>query len=416
MEEALLQKLRESAQANDISGDWPAKDLDALARVGAMRWVNQLKPLPLHMEYYFIASASLATGLILTQRDSAVAIIRDSDNVELRDELMPKLESNESFTTVGIAQLTTSRQGRLPAVRATSTNDGYLLDGIIPWCTGAAKADVIVAGAALDDGRQILFALPTNSPGVDVQPPLPLVALRATWTSEIHLKNTPSPTAKSFAGPWKTCFPAGKIPSPRARLFSRWATARTPCISSPPTIHPARERCTIVSNHSCKSPSNRCSIFPSPIRPRPCSARPRQLQQARSTHHALDRRALQRLCAARDSSRATARARGDVSTGLVVSGSGDRLHCRPAGRDVNVPQGGRYSLDVYVRRHDLFLDFQPLVSDFNWLESRRQCLHSECDDVRLRTSCAHPSAEKNQNHQYIWFPSPFRRVRSPAAQ
>ena len=36
---------------------------------------------------------------------------------------------------------------------------------MIPWCTGAAKAKVIVAGAVTEDGRQILFALPTDLTG-----------------------------------------------------------------------------------------------------------------------------------------------------------------------------------------------------------------------------------------------------------
>ena len=62
MDETLIQKLRQSAQANDLSGEWPASDLDVLAKIGAMRWVNELKPLPLHMNYYEIASASLATA------------------------------------------------------------------------------------------------------------------------------------------------------------------------------------------------------------------------------------------------------------------------------------------------------------------------------------------------------------------
>jgi hypothetical protein len=46
------------------------------------------------------------------------------------------------FVTVGIAQLTTSRQGGAPAL---VYRDGRL-DGEIPWATGAAKARYIVAG------------------------------------------------------------------------------------------------------------------------------------------------------------------------------------------------------------------------------------------------------------------------------
>ena len=142
---------------------------------------DELEPLELHLRYEQLARKSLALALILTQRDSAVGIIAAGGN----DRLLAEVRDG-AFVTVGIAQLTTSRQGGAPAL---SWRDGRV-NGVIPWATGAANAKYVVAGAAADDaGGQVLFAIPTDAPGVTIEPPLPLVALRETWTSQVRCEN-----------------------------------------------------------------------------------------------------------------------------------------------------------------------------------------------------------------------------------
>jgi len=188
----ILPGISSRAQELDQSGDWPETDLHVLASLDAMRWGvpllsggEGLAAIELHFRYEALASSSVAVALILSQRDSAVDLIDGATDWLKRDETLHQLSLNEIWTTVGIAQLTTSRQGAQPALRATPTSAGYRIDGVIPWATGAGKSDLVVAGAALPDGRQILFALPTHLPGVRVEPPLPLVSLRASWTSQI---------------------------------------------------------------------------------------------------------------------------------------------------------------------------------------------------------------------------------------
>ncbi|HEY1629642.1 MAG TPA: acyl-CoA dehydrogenase family protein [Tepidisphaeraceae bacterium] len=215
MQYAELHTLREilpgiSSRADrlDQSGDWPQEDLRILATIGAMRWSvplefggEDLSPIELHFRYETIASASLTTALILTQRDSAISLLAAAENSPLRSELLPRLANNEIFTTVGIAQLTTSRQRGAPALRATPIEGGYRLDGEIPWASGAAHADFIVAGAVLEDRRQILFALPMNLSGVSAQPPLPLVALRGSHTTSVVCENAKLDERQILNGP-----------------------------------------------------------------------------------------------------------------------------------------------------------------------------------------------------------------------
>ena len=107
-----------------------------------------------------------------------------------------------AFTTVGISHLTTSRRLGAQPVKAVEVAPGvYRLDGTIPWVTAAERADVLVTGAVLDDGRQMLIALPADRPGVDVRPPFPLAALQASCTTEVVLEGRQVDDSDLLAGP-----------------------------------------------------------------------------------------------------------------------------------------------------------------------------------------------------------------------
>ncbi len=188
----VLPGIQSRADRLDQTGEWPEQDLRVLATLGACRWAvpldhggEELSPIELHFRYEAVASASVATALVLTQRDSAVSFIAAAEAWRPRSELLHKLANNELFATVGIAQLTTSRQRGAPALGAVRIDGGYRIDGEIPWATGAGHAAVVVSGAVLEDGRQILFVLRTDLSGVRVSPPMPLVALRGSHTAPI---------------------------------------------------------------------------------------------------------------------------------------------------------------------------------------------------------------------------------------
>src|SRR5262249_28603515 len=115
-----------------------------------------------------------------------------------------------TFATVGLSQLTTSRQHTAPAMLARQTGDGFHVHGSAPWVTGAARADFFVSGAALDDGRQILFVLPRRLPGVSVMPPLELMALQGSLTAELHCDNVVVERKWLLAGPAEKVLATGR--------------------------------------------------------------------------------------------------------------------------------------------------------------------------------------------------------------
>jgi alkylation response protein AidB-like acyl-CoA dehydrogenase len=77
----------------------------------------------------------------------------------------------------------------------------YRLDGTMPWVTAAPRADLFVTGAVMDDGRQMLVALPASRPGVTVRPSFPLAALQASCTSEVVLDGVEVESVDLLAGP-----------------------------------------------------------------------------------------------------------------------------------------------------------------------------------------------------------------------
>jgi alkylation response protein AidB-like acyl-CoA dehydrogenase len=221
--DSILPHLRTSAQACDQTGEWPAQDWAELCAAGANRWVlprdfggDELSPLELHLKYERIASASLAAALVLTQRDAAVDLIAGSPREPPAGGPLAALLTGADYVTVGIAQLTTSRQGGPPALRATPVESGasaegptYRVDGVIPWCTGAAKAAAIVAGAVTPAGAQVLFTLPVPNAGLTVEPPMQLAAFRASWTSQLRCDGVLIQPEQVLRGP------AANVLSPR---------------------------------------------------------------------------------------------------------------------------------------------------------------------------------------------------------
>src|SRR5205085_12154723 len=76
-----------------------------------------------------------------------------------------------------------------------------LLDGAMPWVTGAPQAEFFITGAVTDDGKQLLAALPRDTHGVTVEVPLDLMALQGSLTSSVVCEAVRLDPAWVLAGP-----------------------------------------------------------------------------------------------------------------------------------------------------------------------------------------------------------------------
>ncbi|MGE5195612.1 MAG: acyl-CoA dehydrogenase family protein [Deltaproteobacteria bacterium] len=205
----LLQKLAALSPSLDAGQVWPAEQFRLLAEARVLGWViprefggTAVSERELLAGYVQLASACLTTTFVLTQRNGACGRIAASHNEMLKTDLLQRLARGELFATVGISHLTTSRQHlRIPAVQVAEQSSGFRFCGEVPWVTGAGHADYLVTGGTLDDGRQILAAIPAKQPGVVIEPSARLLALGASHTSAVRLENVVVDRHYLVAGP-----------------------------------------------------------------------------------------------------------------------------------------------------------------------------------------------------------------------
>ncbi|MFI5454067.1 MAG: acyl-CoA dehydrogenase [Isosphaerales bacterium] len=198
----------EDARADD-GDEWPKGLWSLLERGGATRWSlpkefgGESCPRPLLVERYArLAGGSLTAVFILSQHDAAVRRLMAAPANAAAARWLHAIGAGCAFTTVGISHLTTSRRLGPRAITVVElARGGYQLDGTIPWVTAACRADLFVTGAALDDGRQMLIALPADRRGVVVSPPFPLAALQASCTSQVVLEAVQVDDSDLLAGP-----------------------------------------------------------------------------------------------------------------------------------------------------------------------------------------------------------------------
>jgi alkylation response protein AidB-like acyl-CoA dehydrogenase len=132
-----------------------------------------------------VAERCLTTALALTQWASGCRIIASGPEAVRRARL-PALARGAATTTVGIAQLSTSRRHLgSPALAAVRKGNGWRLDGLCPWVTGADSSDTIVTGAVDDAGEHLFFVVPTAAAGLEIAPPMRMLALSGSRTSSV---------------------------------------------------------------------------------------------------------------------------------------------------------------------------------------------------------------------------------------
>jgi alkylation response protein AidB-like acyl-CoA dehydrogenase len=101
----------------------------------------RLAPVPLW------STLCLATPLLLELADGAG-----------RSRLLARIAQGEIAVTVALGD-PGAADGGAPAIRARTTDDGYVLDGTLQRVVDAEAADVVLVPATLDDGGTGLFAL-----------------------------------------------------------------------------------------------------------------------------------------------------------------------------------------------------------------------------------------------------------------
>lgn len=206
----LIEQLQRSRQEHSADR-WPHHELECLGAAGGWRWNISLEmggdgcsAEELLFAYRKLAEVSLVTSFVLTQRNAACQRIENSSNGVARSRWLPRLASGELFATVGISHLTTSRQHlAAPPVSAIldPRNGDLTLNGVVPWATGATRAELLVTGGTMADGRQVLAAVESTALGLKVGEPVSMLALSESDTGSFELNHVRLDQSAILHGP-----------------------------------------------------------------------------------------------------------------------------------------------------------------------------------------------------------------------
>jgi butyryl-CoA dehydrogenase len=193
LDPALAAQLRGRASAADAELAWPQDSLRTLHELGMPRW--SIRPefgglgwpaLELQEAYHELGRACLTTAFILSQREAAARRLDASRDRPIARELLPRMAAGQLWSTVGVAQLTSSRQHLGPTLKARVTPTTIHLHGYVPWVTGAAASEFLIVAAVDESGSPLLAVVPRDLKGLRLAPPMDLVALRGSCTTEVH--------------------------------------------------------------------------------------------------------------------------------------------------------------------------------------------------------------------------------------
>lgn len=207
--EQLLARLSQLAEGENAELSWPAESWEVLKQAGVLGWNVPLEfggsdfnSLEMTYGYTRLAEACLTTTFVLTQFNAACQRINWSGDTGFKTAIFQELVSGTKFATVGISHLTTSRQHlSKPTVGAEKVDSGWVLDGFVPWVTGAVHADYIVTGGVCEDGTQILGLVSTDADGVAPQPPIEMLSMTGSHTGGVKLNQVRIPEEHLIAGP-----------------------------------------------------------------------------------------------------------------------------------------------------------------------------------------------------------------------
>ena len=204
---ALQADLDAVAERTRDIGPWRSGAFEALARHGLLAGFvpadcggSAASEPAINAALVAVAERCLTTALALTQWAAAVRVIAGAD-AAVRGRILPRLAAGAEWTTVGIAQLTTSRQhdGR-PALAAVGDGDAWQLDGTCPWVTGADACDTLVVGAALPEAGRGFFLVNVRAAGLTIDLPFEMLALSGSRTAAVRFQRVRPAAVLALAG------------------------------------------------------------------------------------------------------------------------------------------------------------------------------------------------------------------------
>lgn len=132
-----------------------------------------------------VARTSGSLAFLQTQHQSAVAMLARSDNEALKQKYLPQMADGGRYVGIGFSQL---RRPGSPIMRAERCDEGYRLNGEVPWVTGWDFYEEFLIGAQLPSGEAVFGPVPLREgSGISVSEPMRLAAMESANTVAVTL-------------------------------------------------------------------------------------------------------------------------------------------------------------------------------------------------------------------------------------
>ncbi len=141
-----------------------------------------------------LAGGCGSTWFCWTQHHGPLAAVAASPDEGLRARWLEPLATGRALAGVAFAHV---RRPGPPAVTASRSPDGWVLDGTLDWVTSWSICDVVLVlaqGTGEHEASLVRVLLePHEGRGVSSGPPLHLAAMGGTWTCPVRLSGAPVP-------------------------------------------------------------------------------------------------------------------------------------------------------------------------------------------------------------------------------
>ena len=133
-----------------------------------------------------VARASGTLAFLEAQHQSACSFVKGSENAPLKERLLRRMARGEVKAGIAFSQL---RRSGEPALRVAPKEEGYVLEGRLPWVTGWGLYDSCVTAGSLPDGRTVfVYHALEEGPALKASPVLRLAAVELAQTVALQVK------------------------------------------------------------------------------------------------------------------------------------------------------------------------------------------------------------------------------------
>ena len=170
----LLEDVRPRASEIDQSAEALSQIVDHYFATGVMRIMQRTDPSAVTLQREIRELAAYSSGALTFLQTQHLSAIRVAGWSEQGQALIERLVSGRERFGIGFSQL---RRGDGIKLTAAHAENGYLLDGIVPWATGEGFFSGLIVAAVAPSDEILFFEVPFEErPGLEISQPFRLLA------------------------------------------------------------------------------------------------------------------------------------------------------------------------------------------------------------------------------------------------